>query len=914
MTKPHIPDLSTLEKKLGTDLSDGLPVREAKIRLEKSNKNGKECSSVFVARKRPAWTALLTFAGSPYALLLLITSLLTGLFGKTVLGWSVFAVTLAATAFGGVLSLYAQRTFESMGEYASPMVKVKRGGNIFYTDGRNLVQGDLIFVKTGDLITCDARLVRSEGLVVDELVIKKDNIIKRRVDKHFDAVYNEKNCTVPDAANMIYAGSAVINGSATALVVATGDEVYLHERIGNGELGGKDSEPAAVKAIRPTVYKISFVCATSLLLLSLIGLLTLHGKEIFVCNFTMLLSAVFLVTTELLSGGARYVLSSYIKRLAQRRREKSKNASRASIRSVKAADTLATVSDLVLVGTAGLCGGSFSLSATYTANGVIERLDTSTDEGARILSFIHTYLKAQRESGAENDLSADGCLEALYTHLRSTEFDISGASLAIKSLYFAKDARNGFEYACAETDSEIFRSSLIADPKILTLCDLIRDGEDTRAIRDTDIEEVKDFCRAAANEGLRCIWCVSEKDRSTILECVITLYQPQDASLASTVAEMRKFGIKTTVFLPDENDLSANLVSNCIKKGILLGNVALASEFRRSGRSLAEAIGNYDAYVGFTVSEYAELVTEMKKKGAKIAAYAVANEYNEILARADISISCDTIEYSSAKYRESLYERVAPDGRDTNDRASQQTRLLSKVIVKRANENGGGIAAAFKTIKTARKAYVSFAQSLLLFALLMSSLLSFSIMTVLTGNILLDPLQTVTLAATFAFLSVTVFTRAEHVDGVLAKSRDFTRYPIDLVKRNLISIISRAAAAAVLAIAIKILDATGVFGDRTTYKLPIFICLLLTVFIEVFSLNRKFTKKGEGRSNCWIKVIVAYTVAIAIVAFSTQNVFSSDFYPNGLGSLEFLVIPAYIVLYVIAIAVVPMIEKKRNKR
>ena len=170
------------------------------------------------------------------------------------------------------------------------------------------------------------------------------------------------------------------------------------------------------------------------------------------------------------------------------------------------------------------------------------------------------------------------------------------------------------------------------------------------------------------------------------------------------------------------------------------------------------------------------------------------------------------------------------------------------------------------------------------------------------------------LAATFAFLSVTVFTRAEHVDGVLAKSRDFTRYPIDLVKRNLSAIISRAAVATVLAIAIKILDAVGVFGDRTTYKLPIFICLLLTVFIEVFSLNRRFTKKGEGRSNCWIKVIVAYTVAIAIVAFSTQNVFSSNFYPNGLGSLEYLVIPAYILLYGIAIAIVPMIEKKRNKR
>ena len=912
MINPHIPDLSTLEKKLGTDLSDGLPAREARVRLEKEKKNEK--ISLFVSRKRPAWTSLLTFAGSPYALLLLITSLLTALFGKTVLGWSVFAVTLAATVFGGILTLSSRRTFESMNEYASPMVKVKRGGHIFYTDGRNLVEGDVIFVKSGDLLTCDARLIRSESLVVDELVARKDGIAKRRVDKDFEANYDENNCKIPDAANMIYAGSAVIGGQATALVVATGENVYLHDRIRNGELGGKDSEPIGVKTIKPTLYKISFLCASGLLILSLIGLMTLRGKEIFVCNFTMLLSAIFLVTTELLGGGARYIFSSYVKRLAQRRRDKNKNASRASIRSVKALDTLANVSDLVLVGSAGLCGGSFSLSATYTASGVLETLDPSTKEGTRLLSFIHTYVKAQRESGIENDLSADGCLEALLSHLRTSKFDISGASLAIKSLYFAKDAKNGFEYACAETDSEIFRTSLITDPKALTLCDLIRDGKDARSIDERDIRDVKEFTFAAAKHGLRCLYCISEKDRNTVLEGVITLYQPEDKALASTVAEMKRFGIKTTVLFANENDINLNLISSCVEKGILSGNTAFASEFKKNDKSVIDGLGRYDAYVGFSVPEYSELIAEMRKRGAKIAAYGVANEYNEILARADIAISCDTIEYSSDKYRESVYERVAPEGRDTNERASQQTRLLSKVIVRRANENGGGAAAAFKAIKTSRKAYVSFAQALLLFTLLMSGLVSFTIMTVLTGNILLDPLQTVALSAMFAILSVTVFSRSEQNDKVLSETKDFTSYPIVLIKNNIPSIISRALVAAVIAILIKIFDYVGIFGTYTTYKLPVFICLLLTVFVEVFMINRKFTKKGEGRSNCWLKVIIAYTVAVAICAFSTQNVFSSEFYPAGWGTREYFVIPAYIVLYAIAILLVHLTSRNRNKR
>jgi type III secretory pathway component EscS len=186
-------------------------------------------------------------------------------------------------------------------------------------------------------------------------------------------------------------------------------------------------------------------------------------------------------------------------------------------------------------------------------------------------------------------------------------------------------------------------------------------------------------------------------------------------------------------------------------------------------------------------------------------------------------------------------------------------------------------------------------------------------MTILTGNILLDPLQTVTLSAAFAFLSITAFSHADHKERVLAASKDFTNYPIETVRRSLPSIVSRAAVAAVVGVLIRIFDGMGMLGDKTTYKLPIFICVLLTIFVEVFMINRKFTKRGEGRSNCWIKVTIAYTVAIAACAFSTQKIFAAEFYPTGLGSREYLIVPAYVAIYAIAVLMAHLVEKKRNK-
>jgi hypothetical protein len=246
----------------------------------------------------------------------------------------------------------------------------------------------------------------------------------------------------------------------------------------------------------------------------------------------------------------------------------------------------------------------------------------------------------------------------------------------------------------------------------------------------------------------------------------------------------------------------------------------------------------------------------MRRIGSKVAAYGISNEYNGILSHADVTVSCDVLKYSNDKYRESVFEKLPPEGKETNVRCSQQTRLLSKVIVRRFNENCGGISAIYNALKMSRGAYVAVAQSVLLFVMMMSSLLTFSAMSVLTGNMLLDPLQAAVLSAVIAIFSITAFTDVDQKSSVLAQKRDFTMYPIDLIKESLSGVIARVTVAVIAAVTIKILDAVGVFGEDATYTLPVFICLILTGFAEVFLNVRRFTKKGEGRANCWLKVLV----------------------------------------------------------
>lgn len=914
MKKRHIPNLNDLAKELDTDLSDGLSAREARNRLENERKENKGRDlSLFVPSKMPAPYALFVYPGSLFALLLLVLSILTACFGRALLGLSVFAVALAACVFGGIIDLRARRKLERVREYAAPMVRVKRGGNVFFTDGRNVVRGDIILLKAGDLLTCDARIIKCERLAVNELVYQKDSLVRRRVLKNYDTVYSsETDVEAPDAENMLYAGSSIIEGNAVALVVSVGDEVYLSRFVPEGMLGGKDIEPDGVKKLRPAWYKASFLCASGLLILALLGFLTFKGEQSFICYFIMLLSAVYLVTAELLSGGVRVIMSSYISRLSQGRSRRRKKDNTATIRNAKSLETLANVTDILLLGRVGYCEGTFKISGAYASGRVFDSLTPETADGSRLLELIHTYVKAQRESTLDNALQADGVVDALYQHLRDVGFDISGASLALRSVYFANDARIGEGFACAETDRVIYRTSLLHDLKYLSLCDLVRVGGNVEPISSREIARVSEFFRAYEEKCSKCLICISESDGHTVLEGVIALDQPLDAELPRLIPQMSDWGIKTTVLLLEETEQIKRQISNPALSVLFGGKIAYASDFKKCGKDILSGIGEYCAYLGFSVEEYRSLIQGLKKKGCKVATYGVDGRFNEIMACADISVSCDMLRYSSAKYRDSIYERMPSEGRDTNVRASQQTRLLSKVIVKRVHEDGGGVYSLFEAIRTSRDAYISVGQSMLLFVLLMSGLLSFAAVSVMIGTVLLDPLQTVALASVFAFLSITVFTDEEQTDSVLSVKRDHSIYPYELIRSRLPDVIARAGVAALTAFVIKILDTAGVFGEDPTYTLPIFICLLFSLFAEVFFINRSHVRKGAGRSHCWLKVVVAYAILLGVCAVSTQVGFAEEFYPDGFGSFEYLIIPGYIALYFIGILISHIFKKRRK--
>ncbi|KAH9670577.1 ATPase 11 plasma membrane-type-related [Citrus sinensis] len=92
----------------------------------------------------------------------------------------------------------------------APKAKVLRDGNWKEEDAANLVPGDVISVKLGDIIPADARLLEGDPLTIDQ-----------------SALTGESLTVSKGPGNCVYSGSTCKQGETQAVVIATGVRTFL---------------------------------------------------------------------------------------------------------------------------------------------------------------------------------------------------------------------------------------------------------------------------------------------------------------------------------------------------------------------------------------------------------------------------------------------------------------------------------------------------------------------------------------------------------------------------------------------------------------------------------------------------------------------------------------------------------------
>lgn len=215
-TQPHTEPPEDVLEEYDTR-RDGLTNEEADKRLAEHGKNdivregGRSVSHIFIEQ----FDSVLIWV-------LVAAAVLSVWTGHAVDAALITIIVVANGVFGFVQDYRAERSLEELRELAAPTATVLRDGEPTDIDATGVVPGDVLVLKSGDVVPSDGRLIETTDFETDEAALTGESM---PVSKSPEAIEDET--PVAERACMVYKGTNVTRGRAKAVVTSTGMETEV---------------------------------------------------------------------------------------------------------------------------------------------------------------------------------------------------------------------------------------------------------------------------------------------------------------------------------------------------------------------------------------------------------------------------------------------------------------------------------------------------------------------------------------------------------------------------------------------------------------------------------------------------------------------------------------------------------------
>lgn len=320
----------------------GLTAAEARRRLDQFGPN----RLVPETAGTGIWPTLRHIATDPMAVLLVVASATYFALGETRDGVIALVALVPIVGVGLVLELRSEHALERLRNLVAPMARVIRDGVELLVPALDLVPGDAIVLREGDVIPADARLVSGTELVVDESALTGES-----------QAITKTPATDEDAA--LWAGTTVLAGRAVSVVSVTG----VRTRYGKiGELVARiaPSDTPLQVTIRRLFVQLSIVAAAFCVAVLVIELARGHTfAEALIAGVSLAMAAIPeefpMVFTLYLGLGAWRLAKDH-----------------ALVRRLVGVETLGATSVICADKTGTLTLGTIELAALWTAPGIDE--------------------------------------------------------------------------------------------------------------------------------------------------------------------------------------------------------------------------------------------------------------------------------------------------------------------------------------------------------------------------------------------------------------------------------------------------------------------------------------------------------------------------------------------------------------
>ena len=518
----------------------------------------------------------------------------------------------------------SRSTAEGLKALVSNSATVVRDGIHRELPMRDVVPGDLVALSAGDMIAADCRVLQARDLFVSQSAMTGESLPLEKVSL---AAQTAGQTTALEQNNLVFMGTNVVSGTATALVVTTGAHTYF------GTLAASASvSEAAPNAFQAGVNSVSWLLIRfALVMVPIVFVVNGITKNDWPQAFLFALSVAVGLTPEMLpmivtSTLAKGALALSRKKVVVKRLD--------AIQNFGAMDVLCTDKTGTL---------------TQDKIALAHHADIFGQPSDEVLGFA--FLNSHYQTGLKNlldravlehvELATELQLEANYRKIDEIPFDFQRRRMSV----VVSEREHHHELICKGALEEV-----------LAVCTSVRvdrgHGLQDHPLDADLVAQVHQVTAAMAQDGLRVVavamkelslnqtsFGVVDESQLTLLGYVAFLDPPKD-SAAPALAALAAHGVQLKVLTGDNALVTAHV---CRQVGLASKSVLVGPTIDRMGdAALARAVEAHQIFAKLTPLHKERIVRSLRSNGHVVGFMGDGINDAPALRAADIGISVDS--------------------------------------------------------------------------------------------------------------------------------------------------------------------------------------------------------------------------------------------------------------------------------
>ncbi|MGL5575137.1 MAG: magnesium-translocating P-type ATPase [Sarcina sp.] len=625
-----VKDLQGNSNLSNTELCEKFTTSEDGLNSEQVIKNTKKYgkNDTKEEKKVPVIVQLFKSFANAFVLVLLIIGFITYLTSivfvpKSQQSWSQIIIIVILIFTSGIISFVqeykSEKAADSLKKLITTTCNVKRnGGQYEKVDMRNLVVGDIIKLTTGDIIPADLRVLECKDFFVSQSALTGESEpIEKKIENH------TSSREAGDFENICLLGTNVVSGTATAMVIGTGDHTYFGAMQSSmAEIDEETSFEKSVKEVSSMLLKFMIIMVPLVLVIDWYQTKSFLDSLLFAASVAVGLTPIMLPT----------IVSENLAKGAVKMSKK-----KTVVKKISAIQNFGSMEILCTDKTGTLTDDRIEVATHINING--ETCDNVLKYG---------YINSSLQSGLQNVIDF-----AIMNRAKEKNFDKDLSNInKVDEIAFDFTRRRMSVVIKDETTNKAKLITKGALEEMLCVSKYVEVDGQILEVNDKILSKIRKEARALNNEGMRVVGVAIKPDQDPskrfgvedesdmILVGFIGFLDPPKESTEEALKALAHYGVAVKI-LTGDNELVTRKV--CQQVNFEITNIVLGPEMEdMDDEKLFRVAMQTNVFAKLNPLQKARLVRVLRN-GDKIVGF-MGDGINDSIAlkESDVGISVDT--------------------------------------------------------------------------------------------------------------------------------------------------------------------------------------------------------------------------------------------------------------------------------